>query len=269
MLGEAAKTIALLVNPVSGLRRGLSAYLNALKKRRPKPVGSPRAIARRRRKILADTWLEYQYGWRPLLHDIDDGLRTLTRHLPEDRKRVNGFGKSEVADHGSVSMGTGTDPFVYAHTKTVKSYSVRYYGAMTIATNSRFGSRSLGFAPTNWLPTAWELLPWSFLVDYFSNVGDIVSAASLASQSLRWTMKTVITEMEMTSTGGYSVFAPGTVGSGGASGSGFRAYSKQIDRQPYVGSLVPSFELQLPDRLSKWLNIAALSQSSRRLTPYY
>jgi len=41
-----------------------------------------------------------------------------------------------------------------------------------------------GFQPSEFLPTAWELLPWSFLADYFSNIGDCLTAWSTVTDKV-------------------------------------------------------------------------------------
>jgi hypothetical protein len=48
-------------------------------------------------------------------------------------------------------------------------------------------SDMLGLHPRNLIPTLWEIMPWSWMIDYFSNVGDIVN--SIANGSLQYTVR--------------------------------------------------------------------------------
>jgi hypothetical protein len=44
--------------------------------------------------------------------------------------------------------------------------------------------------PSKFLPTAWDLLPWSWMADFFTNVGDIIRGLSFVSGNLCWIEET-------------------------------------------------------------------------------
>jgi len=108
------------------------------------------------------------------------------------------------------------------------------------------------------------LIPYSFLVDYFSNAGDIVYALSNPASSLAWCEKGTLEEAscEVSVQGcrlpvlqtGERYFGGGM--NNAASGSASKRY---VHRGPYNGSLMPSLQLQLPGFGLKWLNMAALA----------
>jgi hypothetical protein len=45
---------------------------------------------------------------------------------------------------------------------------------------------TLGFSMREFIPTAWELLPWSFLVDYFADVGGFLDASTTDTSGVTW-----------------------------------------------------------------------------------
>jgi hypothetical protein len=71
--------------------------------------------------------------------------------------------------------------------------NVRYKGSVTISTEAtKWDNAALfGFTPSEFIPTAWELLPWSFLIDYFTNIGDILSSAVTQTAPVNFVNKTV------------------------------------------------------------------------------
>ena len=122
------------------------------------------------------TWLEYKYGWMPLLMDIHGAAKALAQQhtgrppsftvsnvseLPIDWKRVTTY--------GAYGGGTAT----YTETLT-GSYKVRHKMRCEVV-NSRFSTaQQLGL--TNPLLLAWELIPFSFVFDWFVSVGDYLTA---------------------------------------------------------------------------------------------
>jgi hypothetical protein len=48
----------------------------------------------------------------------------------------------------------------------------------------------LQLTPKDFLPTAWDLLPFSFIADYFANIGDIINAVSLLGTNYVFTCRT-------------------------------------------------------------------------------
>lgn len=271
-LGELRETISLLRSPVKSLRHGLNTYLGAVKERSRRI----RRLPRDRRKtqltaVLSDTWLEYSFGWVPLIHDIDDGLKTLTDAMVDDyppRKLVVGYGKTKIPTIASVwQFGVATPPYINYRTEQSSEVLVKYYGVVTVGTNSVTSARRIGFDPYSWAPTLWELIPYSFLVDYFTNIGDIVEAASFPRSTLKWVAKTVVKEEVARAVSPNPVLlTSGTAsirGSGSAS-TGVYWKKRVVSRDTYTGSLVPDLEFSLPGLGRKLLNIAALLNNSRR-----
>lgn len=71
--GELPEALRAIRSPAKKLREGVSDYLSHLKRH------GPRFDPRNRRSFVRDTWLEYSFGWRPLISDIDNAITSFNR----------------------------------------------------------------------------------------------------------------------------------------------------------------------------------------------
>lgn len=264
-VAELADTLRMVKRPLRGLREGLDHYHKAAKKAvRGLPKGSGAA-----RKAVADTWLEAQFGLIPLSNDVDDALEQLSRiSKPNIRHfRVKGWESMPVSVSTDVHIGRVSVDHVY-NVATLTRQEVAYYGALRVTPPSGWTWSSWGFNTRDFLPAVHEAIPWSFAVDYFTNIGDIVSAYSGILSDIAWCGKTTrqvavkesINNRLVTS----SFIAPPIyklldqrVGSFGIT----KLQSTVVTRSAAdIGSLYPSFYLRVPGAGSlKWLNLAALA----------
>lgn len=266
-LAELGETLRMIRSPLKGLRKGLDDYLSDVTKRRK---GSPAS----KQKALADTWLEHSFGWMPLVNDIEEGMSYLDRRkkqLENETIPITAIAKAE--DTLFTPMSGSTVLTSYGCLKTYKyRVSVRYKGAIwsnrqsqTIAT-----PESLGLGLRNFAPTLWEIMPYSFLVDYFTNVGDVISAYSLRKTKLAWGCRTERWETVLSSSQPWQAMATNNYNvlswlSSPPSGD----TSKVTVKRSRVTSVpVPDLYFEVPGLGTKWLNLAALAASKRRLTPF-
>jgi hypothetical protein len=276
-LGELARTAALIANPASAIRKGVNQLhrrtVNRLK-------GYGRSVNRlppiKRRDLVnwaRDTWLEYQLGWAPLLSEIDDGAKTLADMAYDnsdtfDTVRSIGTDKEVIISAPQLNRPAGGFPRWKVEKRITHEVTVRYISCIDVGLPTTYNFRNIGLTPDRWLPTVWELIPYSFVIDYFSNVGDIIQAASLARSTIRWTIKTV----RKSTTIGYYSWRP-EVHSTSTLGSNFPGTSeitrRQVDRSIYDGHFVPTLEINLPRLGTQWLNIAGLLDARRELKSFY
>lgn len=134
---------------------------------------SKRHARRRRRdqaKAIAQGWLELQYGWKPLLSDIYGACEELARTSNNEiRERVHGSTRVERTDERVIDEG-GYRVFE----QRALTYTVRYGVDFAISTGSLHKLSQIG--ALNPALIAWELLPWSFVVDWFIPIGDYISS---------------------------------------------------------------------------------------------
>lgn len=261
-LGELGEVVRMLRSPGRALRRGFDEYFTSLDQK-VRPIRSKRS----RSRALTDTWLEYSFGWTPLLNDIRDATDLINKVRSEvETKPVSGFGEHSTKVHGIVGQSYSSSPYFRIHGYTARTAKVIYKSSVGAERVSQNLVRQVGLDLSNFVPTLWELIPYSFVVDYFSNIGDIISAASLARSSVRWIMKTTVLETVIQSTAPMDFSYPSsTYTLEYASARPVRALGKQVNRIRYHGTLVPDISFSLPGSGRRWLNLAALANRHRTL----
>jgi len=269
--GELPEVLRAIRNPAQALRNGLSGYLDYIKRygqRKPK---------RDRPKFVRDTWLEYAFGWRPLISDLEEGIVTFYRSKwPKPIfQMVHGRGKDMHVEEGSpgyLNLGYGFH-LEWKH-NYVWEHGVHYYGIYRSTGNGRTSPGSYGFSPWEFVPTLWELIPYSFLVDYFTNIGDIVSSWSYRFLNADWTARGGMSQVtSLTTSERFYYFADyynaADYDHWMSGNPGSSMVSKRAIQRSSVGSVpLPSLELSVPGMTSsKWINLAALTtqlDSTRR-----
>jgi len=157
-------------------------------------------------EIVASTWLEYSFGLKPLISDSVKAAEALAHWQDEAdndfryRSRVVGRGTSNFTTQSEgVETLINSDigrVYIKARRRDSTDYRVQYVCGLGASHRADIGSNDrllqlLGFNPENWVPAIWEVVPWSWLIDYFSNVGQIMQAAVTSTADVKWTCKTV------------------------------------------------------------------------------
>lgn len=126
---------------------------------------------------ISSLWLAFRYGVQPLAYSVSDALDYLDSKgvlYRTVRKREDLSSKPDLP-HGATLLST-------------PDIQIRYFGKGRLSAST---SQGLGFNP--WT-TAWELVPLSFVVDWFLNVGDLLGALApsasfdqtVHTESVRW-----------------------------------------------------------------------------------
>ncbi len=142
-------------------------------------------------RSMANHWLELQYGWIPLLKDTEGAAQSLAHALEVPfRKRYSATVRKELAEVKTLggTGGGGNDSFSYIiHNVSSRRIVVSIEEKISVAAQ-------LGLLnPEN---VAWELLPWSFVADWFIPIGSYLDARAV--QSL--TSGVCVTSTKMVST---------------------------------------------------------------------
>ncbi|DAD51719.1 maturation protein [ssRNA phage Esthiorhiza.2_30] len=171
-LGEAHKTLNMIADPCVRVLKALHAA------RHGRWGSIPRTLGMDKRDVLtgkfaANKWLEYQYGWRPLLSDIYNGMDRLKDDF-------------SIPSTSMVAKVTANEYRTYEEERIVgnNEFKIKMNGSMRVtyglfyrvndATIATIDSAGL----LNPISIAWELVPFSFVLDWFIPVGNVLSALS-------------------------------------------------------------------------------------------
>lgn len=268
-LGEWRETVHGVTSPLSSLRKKVLGYLDSVKKLKkgfPKS-GTPNLV-----KAVADTYLEWTFGWHPLALDIADAVVGL-------RERANRYRVIPIHAGSKNVYGGGYTPPAVLHQDPSNflnvvrsitsqlSYSVRYKGEVVrkLVDGAIPVNEVLQLDLPHFIPTAWDLLPYSFIVDYFTNVGDIIRYYSARTSQVAWCCKTTRTVYRHDN-------SVRIVNSNAQTGSAWQVQSIREDGcNSYVEitsftrssvnpntDLRPSIQIHMPVSEKPWENIAAI-----------
>lgn len=267
--GESRETIGMIRDRGNKIGSGLHRHLGGVKKsllKIPKARRAAQVV-----KIAADSWLEYSFGWAPFVADIESAIDYANTTRP-DKRVVVATSDSRDASHYNCEENHPWGGITWT-VRDSMDVSVRYYAGVK-AKDSREGRRyqKLGIAPENWLPTLYELIPFSFLVDYFANLDAIVSAIGNYFIDVRWVNRvdrkvqlleasnpgTTCWESRYAQTGHALTEVQPTV-----------IKRKYVKRTPDVQAGIPSLVFSLPGSLRQVINMIALAAAHDRVRSTY
>lgn len=156
-----AKTAGTLLKAARQIKKGN--FVSAARTLRQKFV--PKNV--KRHKSFASNWLEYHFGWTPLLGDIHDAMEVLRQPVHAAQKSR---GKATHVDGYRNIIDTPYSSGFYRENWTTSVLQCIYVNG--VADEAAFSLEQLGL--NNPLALAWEAVPYSFVVDWFANVGNIL-----------------------------------------------------------------------------------------------
>lgn len=272
--GELRETLGMLRRPLRSLDRRLGSYLSAVGKRTKGIRGNAAQQRRRRSSVVADTWLEYSFGWMPLLGDINDATKALVamQSVRPQYERVQYSVKKNKERERYVSGPPSIVNLLGTSFNIVEDESliVKLYGAVSVDSTSDGKRELFGLTFDDFIPTVWELIPYSFLIDYFANVGGLVDALSVRQDRIRWKMLTRVQEISARAISKNMLYPKSGESfpyryRASDSSSMTQAKFRAIERGPYDTTLFPSLVFRIPGTGTKWANMGALFRNSRSL----
>lgn len=214
-LGEIKESIAMLRKPAKAAREYAGDYISRVKRAKAQIArgrGSQSAKRKKVQNMIADSWLEYSFGWMPLAHDISDICEVIKAKSVPIHRRITGWAEHQTSshfDHGWMTLCYGINEPNYVIQARVRSkrvetsyvrYTAMYEAEQRVPPVSALDKLIAygGFDVRGAAEAAWELTPWSFLVDYFTNVGDVIQANLTSLEGVKWVNKTVRRESVQT-----------------------------------------------------------------------
>lgn len=173
-LAERAETAELLVNTLAGLTKAANSLRRGDMRGVAKGLGLRKVPKGPRGEKFFDKWLEYQYGWDPLLQDVYGAVSALHQADQDDPKRYTVTVSARVKDSNesrrTVTSSGGWK--TYSEYKTLEGAFVRldyYLENPFLASLSALGI-------TNPALVVWERVPSSFMIDWVIPIGNYLSA---------------------------------------------------------------------------------------------
>jgi hypothetical protein len=258
-LGELKDTIRLFRRPLSAIRELLERQ--AIAKRQYRRLGG-REYAR----AIAGTWLETSFGILPLISEMQnfrDALKGMSNRPAAIKVNARREWKEPV---GVVSATTSfSTPYVFTFAgSTTARYIYEVRGAVKAAATP---VEYWGFDPASMVVAAWEVIPFSFLIDYLLPVGNTLEAIGTRVSTLAWSNRTRVSQgivnMNCVSYRNGQSPLPWSIRVSRLGGG--RRNKKLCDRVKYIPSVsLPS--IQIAPSLSHLVNSIALLvvQSNRR-----
>jgi hypothetical protein len=175
-LGELKESVSMIASTARSLAQ---AYVSlkranvpgALKALGMKPKTSiVRDVQHNLRDSAASAWLGLTYGWSPLLGAVDDAAKAAAHHLRPRRVRITA--RRKIKGPSEIRGGAG----FLADAVSDRSVNLIWL----IEEEAKFSAlEEFGFMSPSLV--AWELMPFSFVADWFLPIGNFLSARSTLS----------------------------------------------------------------------------------------
>lgn len=269
--GELKKTLETIRRPAKGVDNLINAYLNSCSRLRRKY----------RRKVsqgvlqndIIDNWLEYAFGWAPLIAETQNAAEALSRLIHDKRPHIQVRGFATVDTHNisnpaRISVAGGLlEGTSFLLDETSVSVSIR--GAVRAKASGPLwrSTQLFGFQASEFVPTIWNLIPMSWVTDYFSNVGDILSATYTDFSGLYWdslTRKATSSRSYKESSFVKTSLAKSSFNGGGSGGSWI--LKRQSMSRERLESRIPELVFNFPGNPNQIINLSAVLLKSKNIS---
>lgn len=284
---ELVKTAAMIANPAKSLRKASDLLVSrasksgrralagkTLAEAKAMPRGPQKTrILKAYRRALSDTYLEWVFGVKPTIQDaLDAGtaFRAMASGRTFDTVRCRGDGNEQRSAAETTTIFSPCSGFGGAYgcretSRRTFEFDTRFIGAWKNQNPSQLMPvpKAFGLEVLDVLPTGWEVIPFSWLLDYFVNIGDVLDAWQMRFVTFSWMVELTRSELRET------IIPPPDFNDGAmfpriitVSATPTVLYKRTVKRSASSSAFETDFLVKIPGMGSKkMLNIAALAAS--------
>lgn len=190
MVAERVQTIEMIVNMLHALRHPTDAFVSLVKNLRSNPLST-----------MGDAYLQFKFGIQPLMNDLYNMQSALqaSQNIP-DIVIVHGSSSSSAQfSWRDKTVMSGGVPLYWYDVQATRSVRVHYKLVYRVNSGTLAGMSSLGLI--NPLEIAWEVTPWSFVIDWFLPVGTFIQSLQAGTGlTYQYGSRTQVTKDHFTAT---------------------------------------------------------------------
>jgi len=219
---------------------------------------------------LSDAYLKYKFAVGPLGKDLGDyaiAIDQLANTLGSRTAVRLDATSQEFEPVDEIVHGVPDATYATQRVFRTKIADVRLHGSYRPRSDLSAFSR-FGFNLPDVMMTAWEVIPWSFILEYFTNIRDVLQAQVQSNADVAWLELGTKQTFEVEGASVRALVTGADVSSwyATASGGAFRAQKVGVNRRstPLPGV---DFAFSSPPSKGKLLNVAALATLAARGKP--
>jgi hypothetical protein len=260
-LAESQKTADLISRTAISIARSVQAFrrVNPRLWQQVKRWENGNCLKQNWRKIPRK-WLELQYGWNPLLSDVYGAVSFLNkmRSSPGAILHVEANCRDEQMVYQTVTGGPGNESSCRLKYRVKQQCQIGLYYSLNSSALADISSLGL----INPALIVWELVPYSFVVDWFMPIGSWLQSLTAATgYSFKGGYRSMLSKMRCEGVDSLNLrndFAPNgvTTQGGGPICNGDGAFD--FARACYTSSPVPGVYVKNPLSVTHMLNGLAL-----------
>lgn len=237
-LADIKRTIELVMHPLDGT-------LSFLRKARSRKNSSARDRSMILAKYMAREWLTYRYGWRQLYLDTKGVLDAVGTKERTGLLQARGTSKTRAEANDTLLVKANSSTFNIEVNRTIVDEvyvkcGLFYDGKLDVP-------KYLGLTYLDVLAAAWDIIPYSFVVDWVVNVQGYLSALTpflLVPSKGSYTVVTRVKSMTHQATGNVNMLNSTWIQYAGVTSPPVGiSFTLSRDKKRYVGVENPSLSL--------------------------